>query len=112
VLVAEGLLWRATHLHAVGARLVDALGDSDETARDVAGMMLARGGHAAIPLLREALGQQRHVAQALTLLGDVGDATVEQEIGRFASASDADVARAAHGALRVLATRVGGEVKR
>ena len=104
-LLADGLLWRGTHLHAAGARLVDALGDSDETARNVAGIMLARGGHAAIPLLREALAQHRHVAQALTLLGDVGDATVERDIARYVSNPDVRTAQAARSALRVLAIR-------
>ena len=104
-LLADGLLWRVTHLHAAGARLVDALGDSDETARNVAGIMLARGGKAAIPLLQEALAQQRHIPQALTLLGDVGDAAVERDIARFVSHPDARIAQAAGGALRVLALR-------
>lgn len=105
VLLAEGLLWRATHLRAAGARLVDALGDSDETARNVAAVMLARGGNAAVPLLLEALRQRRHVVQVLTLLGDVGDASVEEDIGDFGSHADPRIARAAHDALRVLAKR-------
>ena len=41
VLLLEGLLWRATHLRALGVHLVEALGDADETPRNVAGIMLA-----------------------------------------------------------------------
>ena len=49
VLLLEGLLWRATHLRALGVHLVEALGDADETPRNVAGIMgLAFGAEAAL----------------------------------------------------------------
>ena len=105
VLLLEGLLWRATHLRALGVHLVEALGDADETPRNVAGIMLAKSGHAAVPLLREALAQGRHLTQVLTLLGDVGDASVEQDIAVLASDPRPDVAQAARYALRVIELR-------
>ena len=105
VLLLEGLLWRATHLRALGVRLVEALGDADETPRNVAGIMLAKSGHAAVPLLREALAQGRHLTHVLTLLGDVGDASVEHDIAVLASDPRPDVAQAARYALRVIELR-------
>ena len=105
VLLLEGLLWRATHLRALGVRLVEALGDADETPRNVAGIMLAKSGHAAVPLLREALAQGRHLTQVLTLLGDVGDASVEQDLAALTFDPRPDVAQAARYALRVIALR-------
>jgi hypothetical protein len=75
--------------------------------RDVAGIVLARAGAAAVPLLREALAQRRHVAPVLTLLGDVGGAGLEEVVAPFVSDADPHVAQAARAALRVLAVRAG-----
>jgi hypothetical protein len=106
-LLAKASLWRATRVRALGASLVDALGDRDETVRAVAGIVLARAGPAAVPLLCEALAARRQVAPVLTLLGDVGGAGLDEVVAPFASDTDPDVARAARDALRVLAVRAG-----
>ena len=106
-LLAEGVLWRVTHREAFGRRLLAGLGESDENARAMAGIMLAKGGTAAIPLLQRALAQRRHVAAALALLGDIGDPSVETDVAQFASDPDDAIAQAAKDALRVLALRQG-----
>ena len=106
--MGEGSLWRATHQHWLGLRLIEGLGEPDENARTIAGIMLAKSGAAAIPVLRYALAQRTNVTEVLTLLGDVGDASVEEELARFASDSDERVARAARDALQVLALRQRG----
>ncbi len=105
VVFAEGALWRLTHQGSLGQRLIEALGEPDENVRSVAGIMLAKGGAAAIPVLYWALAERKNLPEVLLLLGDVGDATVETEIARFASDADARIARAAKDALRVLTVR-------
>jgi hypothetical protein len=107
-LMVEGIMWRVTHQHWLGRRLIEGLGETDENARTIAGIMLAKSGAAAIPVLRYALAQRTNVTEVLTLLGDVGDASVEEELARFASDPDERVARAARDALRVLALRRKG----
>jgi len=107
-LFAEGILWRMTHQQWLGRRLIEGLGEPDENARSIAGIMLAKSGAAAIPVLHHALAQRTNVAEVLLLLGDVGDASVEQDLARFASDKDERVARAAKDALRVLALRQRG----
>ena len=104
-LLAEGMLWRMTHQPWLGRRLIKGLGESDENARSVAGIMLAKSGPAAIPILHDALIERNHVAEVLAVLGDVGDASMEDEVARFASDKDERIARAARDALRVLALR-------
>ena len=104
-LLAEGMLWRITHQPWLGRRLIEGLGNSDENARSVAGIMLAKGGAAAIPILHDALVERNHVAEVLAVLGDVGDASVKDEVARFVSDQDETIARAASDALRVLALR-------
>jgi hypothetical protein len=104
-LFVHGVLWRVTKAKPFGHRLIEGLAEQDENARSVAGIMLAKSGRAAIPILREALSQRRGLAEKLILLGDVGDVSVEADIAAFAADPDADIAKAAQGALRVLAFR-------
>jgi len=106
-LLAEGVLWRVTHRESSGRRLLAGLGEPDENARAIAGIMLAKGGITAIPLLQRALAERRHVAAVLALLGDIGDPSVETDLARFTSDPDEAIARAAKEALRVLALRQG-----
>jgi len=101
----QGIAWRITHARSLGRRLVGALGDPDETTRTVAGIMLAKGGVAAVPLLREALAQRRSLDLVLSLLGSVGDASVRSDVTPFARDADPRVARAARDALALLAAR-------
>jgi hypothetical protein len=101
----QGVAWRTTHARTLGRHLVSALSDSDETARTVAGIMLAKSGAAAVPVLREALAQRRSLDIVLSLLGTVGDASVRDDIAPFAKDADPRVARAAREALARLAAR-------
>ena len=103
--LAEGALWRVTHLTSLGQRLVAALGEPDENVRSIAGMMLVKGGYASVPLLYQALTDRTKLPAVLLLLGDVGDASVEKELARFTGDSDEKISRAARDALRVLALR-------
>jgi HEAT repeat protein len=103
--LAEGALWRVSGKNSLGWRLIDALGEADENVRSIAGIMLAKGGRAAIPLLQRALAERVNVPLVLALLGDVGDATHSAEIANFVDDPDKTIARAAREALRVLALK-------
>jgi hypothetical protein len=105
-MLGHATLWRATHGPWFAQRLVDGLSERDETTRGVAGIMLAKGGTAAIPVLRRALAERRGLPHVLTLLGDVGDAAVEPQLRSFTADEDPQVAQAARDALRVLALRL------
>jgi hypothetical protein len=105
--LAEGVLWRMTRRRSLGHRLVVALGESDENVRSVAGIMLAKSGDAAIPVLHRALAERCNLPEVLALLGDVGDASEENELARFTADQDERIARAAKDALRALAVRRG-----
>ena len=83
-------------------------GRADENVRNVAGMILAKSGGAAIPVLHRALIEQRNMPEVLALLGDIGDESVERDLARYVSHRDEAIARAATDALRALALRHGG----
>ena len=104
-MLGHGMLWRATHGQWFGQRLVDGLSERDETTHGIAGIMLAKGGATAIPVLRRALAERRGLPHVLTLLGDVGDESVEAELRSFTTDDNLQVAQAARDALRVLALR-------
>jgi hypothetical protein len=103
--LAEGLLWRVTRQASLGQRLIDALGEQDENVRSIAGIMLAKSGVSALPLLHRALAERRNLPEVLALLGDVGDSSVEEDVARFTTDDDERIARAARDALRVLELR-------
>ncbi len=98
-------MWRLTGTG--GSILVDALGDGRETVRSVAGILLARAGSQARPLLESAMAERRHLTIVLTILADLGDQTLEGPIRRFRDDPDPQVAEAAKQALRVLARQSG-----
>ena len=95
-------LWRRLGLRSSGRALVHALGAADEDLRTIAGMFLVQGGRQAEPLLLEALARRENLPMVLSILGDIGDQRLESELRRFTHDSDAEVARAAQDALRVL----------
>jgi len=103
--LAEGALWRVSGQDSLGWRLINALGEADENVRSIAGIMLAKRGRAAIPLLQRALAERVNVAEVLALLGDVGDASDRTVIANFVDDPDKTIARAAREALRVLALK-------
>lgn len=107
ILFAEGALWRVTRQRWFGRRLVNGLGESDENVRSVAGIILAKNGVEAMPVLQLALKERTNVPEVLTVLGDVGDASAYVDLARFTTDSDEKIAEAAKAALRVLSLRLG-----
>jgi hypothetical protein len=98
-------LWRLAGLG--GNLLINALGDRRETVRTIAGMLLARAGPTAKPLLEQAMAERYYLPIVLTILADIGDRGMEVEIRRFRDDPDPQVAEAAKQALRVLARQSG-----
>ena len=101
-LFASRAAWRVTGLKAAGRPLVRALGSSDEDVRTIAGMFLVKAGKSAEPLLNEALVHRENVPMVLSVLADIGEPGVEEQLLRFSQDKDPDVSRAAKEALRVL----------
>jgi len=95
-------IWRAMGIRPAGRALVRALGTDDEQVRAIAGMMLVKSGKKAKPLLQEALNRRENVSTVLTVLGSIGDPSMEQEIQRFADDKDPQVSKAARDALRLV----------
>ena len=95
-------IWRAMGIRPAGRALVRALGTDDEQVRAIAGMMLVKSGRKAEPLLQEALNRRENVSTVLTVLGSIGDPSVEPEIRRFADDKDPRVSKAARDALRLV----------
>lgn len=104
-LFAVKSVWTATGLRAAGRALVDALGSRDADVRTVAGMFLVQGGQRAEPLIAEAIRHREHLPIVLVIAGDIGAAALEPELRRFTADPDPQIARAAHDALRILATQ-------
>jgi hypothetical protein len=98
-------VWRTTGLRSAGRALVRALGADDADERTIAGMSLVQAGGRAVPLLREALARRENVPLVLTLLGDIGDPSVEGDLLRLAHDPDATISDEAREALRVLEAR-------
>jgi HEAT repeat protein len=96
------LIWRLMGIRPAGRALVRALGTDDEQVRAIAGMMLVKSGRKAEPLLQEALDRRENVSTVLTVLGSIGDPSIEPEIRRFADDKDPRVSKAARDALRVV----------
>lgn len=100
--LAAGALWRIVRARFAGRALIRSLGARDENARTIAGMLLARSGQRALPLLREAMIRHEHLPAVLVIAGSIGDRSLEPEIRSFVSDTDPQVARAARDSLRIL----------
>jgi HEAT repeat protein len=100
--LASRTLWTKLGLRSAGRHLVRSLGSSDEDVRTLAGMSLVQAGARSEALLEEALEQRQHLPLVLTLLGDLGDPACQPLVERYATDADAEVARAAQHALRLL----------
>lgn len=101
-LFASNAMWRATGSRKAGRALVHALGSKDDDLRTIAGMLLARAGERAEPLLKEALDKRENLSMVLTILGDIGGRKFESDLEEFSRDADPKVAKAAQDALRVL----------
>ncbi len=98
----SGAIWRATGIRSAGRALVRALGTDDEQLRMIAGMILVKGGRKAEPLLQEALERRENVSTVLTVLGSIGDPSVEPQLRRFTDDNDPHISKAARDALRIV----------
>lgn len=101
-LFAYNALWRHTGLRSAGRALVCALESPDEDLQTIAGTFLAQAGKKAEPLLQEALNRRTSLPMILTILGDIGDWTLEPQLRQFSKDRDPEVAQAAQDALRLL----------
>jgi hypothetical protein len=100
--LAAGAVWRAVRARMAGRFLVRSLDAHNEDARTLAGMLLTRDGSKALPLLREAMAQHKNLPTVLTIIGSIGDRSMEPELRRFVFDNDPQVARAAKDSLRIL----------
>ena len=95
-------LWRLTGIESLGRLIVAALGAQNENIRSIAGMFLVRARRQSEPLV-EALRHHKHLPVVLTILADLGDRRMENEIRVLSADRDPKIAEAAKQALRVLA---------
>jgi len=84
-----------------GRALVKALNSEDENIRSVAGILLAKSGKRAEPLLQEALERRENLPTVLTVLGSIGDPELIPQFQQFTADQNPDVAKAAKEALKV-----------
>jgi HEAT repeat protein len=98
----SNLVWRLTSLGAAGRVLIRALGSGDENIRTISGMFLVRGGSKAAPLLREAIEKRETLPVVLPIIASIGDRQFEPVLRRLAHDADANVAKAARDALRLI----------
>lgn len=95
-------LWYWLGITSAGRALVRALGSSNENIRSIAGILLAKSGKRAEPLLQEALIRRENLPTVLTVLGSIGDPALIPQLRRFADDQNPDVAKAAQEALKVI----------
>src|SRR5213592_3428183 len=70
-------LWRWLGIRSAGRVLIWRLGDPREDTRAVAGMLLAKAGRKALPLLTEAADRREHLECVLPMLADLGETRYE-----------------------------------
>jgi HEAT repeat protein len=95
-------LWYWLGIASAGRALVRALGSPDENIRSVAGILLAKSGKRAEPLLQEALTRRENLPTVLTVLGSIGDPALIPQLRQFADDKNADIAKAAQEALKII----------
>jgi HEAT repeat protein len=98
----SNLVWRVTSLGAAGRVLIRALSSKDENIRTIAGMLLVRGGSKSAPLLHEAIEKRDSLPVVLPIIASIGDRQFEPVLRRLSHDPDANVAKAAHDALRLI----------
>lgn len=101
-LFAAAAAWRLGS-RAAGRRLVAGLSSTDDESRQIAGMLLVKGGARAAPLLAEELRQPRNLPHLLRVIGDAAPAAFAAELERYAASDDEAVRQAARDALRAAA---------
>src|SRR4030095_12528222 len=88
-------LWYWLGITSAGHALVRALGSPDENIRSIAGILLAKSGKRAEPLLQEALIRRENLPTVLTALGSIGDPALIPQLRRFADDQNPEVPKAA-----------------
>ena len=81
--------------------MVRALGSPDENIRSIAGILLAKSGKQAEPLLQGALDRRENLPTVLTVLGSIRDPALIPQFRQFTDDQSPDVAKAAREALKV-----------
>jgi HEAT repeat protein len=94
-------LWHWFGVTSAGRSLVRALGSPDENIRSIAGILLAKSGKRAEPLLQEALDRRENLPTVLTVLGSIGDPALIPKLRQFTDDQSPEVAKAASEALKV-----------
>jgi HEAT repeat protein len=95
-------LWYWLGFTSAGRALVRALGSQDENIRSIAGILLAKSGKRAEPLLQEAVNRRENLPTVLTVLGSIGDPALIPQLRQFTNDSNPEVAKAAQEALKVI----------
>ena len=93
-------VWRTTGSERAGAVLARALASPDETNRTAAGILLARAGARALPLLRENLKRGVGVPMTLRLLGEIGGDESAALVEPYRDDPDPQIAAAARAFVR------------
>ncbi len=101
-LFAAAAAWRLGS-RAAGRRLVAGLSSADDESRQIAGMLLVKGGTRAAPLLADELRQPRNLPHLLRVIGDAAPNAFTAELERYAASDDEAVRQAARDALRAAA---------
>lgn len=101
-LMAASELWKRARVKSAGRSLVDSLGSGDEDTRQVAGMLLVKGGRKSVPLIREAIDKRQHLESVLLIAADLGDPGLASRIPAFTDDPDPEVARAARDAVAIV----------
>jgi HEAT repeat protein len=95
-------LWYWLGISSAGRALVKALGSADENIRSIAGILLVKSGKRAEGLLLKAMDRRENLPIVLTVLGSIGDPALIPQFRQFTNDQNAEVARAAREALRVI----------
>lgn len=105
-LFAFKALWESTRAAYFGCRIASHLASSDPNVRTIAGILLARGGPKAEPVLLEALEKRQNPEMVLRVLGDVAGLQTKPLILPYIHDSDPKIADAAKDALKVIDARL------
>ncbi len=95
-------LWYWLGMTSAGRALVRALGSPDENIRSIAGILLAKSGTRAEPLLQESLNRRENLPIVLTVLGSIGDPALIPQLRQFTNDRNPEVAKAAQEALKIV----------
>src|SRR5437016_3062624 len=96
------LMLRLFGLRWAGRRLIKHLGTPHEETRAVAGMLLAKAGKAALPVLAEAVERRQHLDVVLPILADLGVEQYRAVMQDCAAMTDPLLAKTGRDSLKIL----------